>query len=278
MQHMDEVAARQDGSSRSLLRAWLRRATWIGGMAALLALPACLGPAGDEAADNDVAGSENEIAQAVGSYPVGVIPDGSNACPSTSDEITIYMDDEDTDNANSHSNWIGKTESSANTRFHFCRVDGNLFKPFSTVSSLSDMRDDYAVLKLGPACPPGSVEFNRFFDNEDSHGNSNSFDGDIAPNESTHNTRLFFCMFRAAQLGAMTTIGVFPEVSLGFHYGVLAPADFNHGAITHGQFRTDEEDDDDQSSLTVPAQASTAARRIVEPISGGTVFHTALVN
>lgn len=273
MHHMNEVEARQESSS---LRARLRRAMSIGGMAALLALPACLDLAGGEAADDEVAGSENEIAQSVGSYPVGVIPDDDEACPSNSDEITIFMDDEDTDNANSHSGWIGKTDSSANTKFHFCRVEGHLFRPFSTVSSLSDMKDDYAVLKLGPACPPGSVEFNRFFDNEDSNDNSNSFDGNIAPNESTHNTRLFFCMFRAAQIGD-PTISSFPDLDLGFHYGVFAPADFNHGAIAKGQFRTDEEDKDNSSSYTVPAQASTAAHRIVEEISGGTVFHTVLV-
>jgi hypothetical protein len=279
MQHMHAVAARQDSSSVSSLRAWLRRATWIGGVAAGLALSACLGPAGDEVADsalNDAsAGSEHEISQALGSFPVGVIPGVNQDCPPNSDELIIRMDDEDTGNKSHQWLWVGRTNqnetNSHNTRFYFCRVEGGLFRPFST--DLNDVQDDYAVLKLGPSCPPGSVEFNRFFDNEDSH-NANFFSGDIAPNESTGNTRLFFCMFRAAQPND-PTISSFPD--LGFSYGVFAPADFDHGALDKGEIRSDDEDTDNDNSYTVPAQASTAARRIVDDIVGGTVLHTALV-
>jgi hypothetical protein len=93
MHHTNEVEARQDSSSRSLLRAWLRRATWIAGMAAGLALPACLDQAGGEADDdaandaqaNDAqAGSEHETSQALGGFPVGVIPDAGEGCPPSS--------------------------------------------------------------------------------------------------------------------------------------------------------------------------------------------------
>jgi hypothetical protein len=133
------------------------------------------------------------------------------------------------------------------------------------------MKDDYAVLKLGPACPPGSVEFNRFFDNEDT-ANANFFSGVIAPNQSTVNTRLFFCMFRAAQIGD-PTIAVFPNLAPGFAYGVFGPTDFDQGALGFGTIQTDDEDTGNTNGYTVPAQASAAAHRIVEDNGSLTVLH-----
>ncbi len=133
------------------------------------------------------------------------------------------------------------------------------------------MKDDYAVLKLGAACPPGSVQFSRHFDNEDGT-NANFSDGDISPNVSTANTTLYFCMFRAAQLGD-PTIAAFPNLAPGFSYGVFGPPDFNRGALALGTIRTDDEDTDNKNTYSVPAAASVAAQRIIDPDSSATVLH-----
>jgi len=199
-------------------------------------------------------------------FEFGVIPDVGVGCPAGDDEIVIRMDDEDDGNVSSRSGFVGKTnvgETSSATRFDFCKVDGTVFKPFSTSATASDQRDDYAVLKLGLTCPAGSQEFSRHFDNEDD-GNGNFFTGVINPNVSNQDTTLFFCLFRFAASG-VATMSAFPNLGSGFRYGGFGPSDFNRGALAFGTIRTDDEDSGNTSTYTVPSDALSSAMRIIQP-------------
>jgi hypothetical protein len=236
------------------------------------AMPACM----QEDDSPDISETDSEVSGGV--FEVGVIPDVSVGCPGGSDEIVIRMDDEDSGNASRRSGYVGKTnlqETSSATRFYFCKVDGTVFRPFTTFDQGSDQRDDYAVLKLGTTCPNGSQEFSRFFDNEDSN-NGNFSSGDITPNISNTNTRLFFCLFRVAAPGALT-MGSFPDLGAGFSYGVFGPTDFNRGALAFGTIRTDDEDSGNANSYSAPSDALLAAKRIIQPdtstSSGATLLH-----
>lgn len=171
-----------------------------------------------------------------GVHDVGVIPE--TACPSDVEKVTIYMDDEDTTNGNNRSGWIGATLSGSNTKFTFCRVPGNLFKPLDTA-------EPYAVLKLGSTCPAGSETFSRTFDNEDT-SNDNSYTGNIYPSTSTTSpskTTVAFCLFRGSA-GAMS---IFP--SLGFRYGILSRQGLSK-SYGEGWIYTDDEDTSNGNSMS----------------------------
>jgi hypothetical protein len=151
---------------------------------------------------------------------VGVIADaGTMTCPNGA-PIRFEMDNEDYSESSTHHGWIGGGETTIhrNSVFLFCRVPGTKFKPLST---LGDTLTSYAVLKLDASCPPGSMEFRRLFDNEDSN-TANRVSGSMWPNgwDSNGNTSLYFCLFSA---GA-TTMSVFPD--LGISYGVFAQKNF----------------------------------------------------
>ncbi|WP_437276460.1 hypothetical protein WME90_35170 [Sorangium sp. So ce375] len=201
---------------------------------------ACEGELGDGL---DVGSGEaedvGEAESALGVNDVGVIP--ASACPSNFEQITIFMDDEDTSNGNDHGGWIGATQSNSNTRFIFCRVAGSSFKPLNT-------GEPYAVLKLGGTCPAGSEAFSRTFDNEDT-SNSNSSTGNIFPNTSTQSpskTTLAFCLFR----GSASAMSTFPN--LGFNYGILARANLSKsvGVGWDGWIETDDEDTANGNSMS----------------------------
>jgi hypothetical protein len=185
---------------------------------------------------------------------VGIIP-ATGSCPNGQGVSTIYMDDEDHNNANGRGGWIGATTSTNNTTFRFCRVSGSLFRALATTNQV---QHHYAVLKLGSVCPAGSVEFARAFDNED-HNNQNWASGPIAPNSSTHNTVLVFCLFRSAA----TTMSGFPN--LGIAYGVFADSTFSQ-ALATGYVYTDDEDFWNANGYAANAAWLVDAQRI---ISGG---------
>lgn len=271
------------------LRAWLSSAAVITG--ALAAVAGCMADGADASDDSVISDEPSDAlpaadlraedlplqAQVTGGFDVGIIPDLDEQCPAGSDEIVIRMDDEDTGNSSSQLNWVGKTnagEGVHNTRLYFCRVDGTKFKPFSTIANLGDDKDDYAVLKLDAACPPGSVEFSRHFDNED-NANANWSVGNIAPNVSAANTTLEFCAFRAAQLGD-PIINQFPSFGANFRYGVFGPQDFQHGIfgpIDQGTIRTDDENTANTNSYTATPASLMAVQRIIEPAGTVTVLH-----
>ncbi len=170
-------------------------------------------------------------------YDVGVIPEVDTPCPR--ERIVIRMDDEDSDNNNKSHGWNGAVASNNNTRMMFCRVDGRSFKHLSNRDS---RRSNYAVLKLGTHCPNGSLNFERYIDNEDDY-NNNWSDGDIRPNVQGGNTRLRLCVFSGSGYSSRRA-STLP--ALAFHYGVLASSDFAYGR-TYGYFRSDDEDDNNNS-------------------------------
>ncbi len=177
--------------------------------------------------------------KSLGAQDVGVIPKKPGVCPPGSEYIQIYMDDEDRNNANYNWGWVGATQqSSAGTRFGFCRVDGTKFKPLNDNFWVKDLRaETYAVLKLGSSCPTGSMEFIRYFDNEDKN-NANSRSGNIWPNASNSNTTLHFCMFMPSTNFYM---GSFPN--LGIEYGVFAASNISSVYwLAAGFVHTDDED------------------------------------
>jgi hypothetical protein len=177
-----------------------------------------------------------------GLYYVGVIP-GSASCPAGSELITIHMDDEDHNNANSRFGWIGAIVSDKNTTFVFCRVDGTQFNQVAVPYP-------YAVLQLSPQCPAFSMPFSRYFDNEDS-SNQNGGSGNISPNVSAFvqngYTELHFCLFPPNQLPMGTS---FPN--LGIEYGVFASNLLNSGLVsgqTSGHLHTDDEDNSNENNF-----------------------------
>jgi hypothetical protein len=147
----------------------------------------------------------------------------------------------------SHSGWTGTSSTGpALTNVNVCRMDGTQVKPLTATTATSQQ---YAVLKLDDECPPGSIEFSRYFDNDDSvyvgPYNQNWY-GDIRPNTMTENTHLYFCLFR----GGPVTMAEFPDV--GFPYGVFAPEDFVP-ALERGTITIDDEDDSYRSRLYAPS-------------------------
>lgn len=185
------------------------------------------------------------------SSDVGIIP-ATESCPNGQGILTIHMDDEDNNNANSRSGWIGATTSTNNTTFRFCRVPGGLFRALSTTNLV---QNHYAVLKLGTICPNGSVEFTRHFDNED-RNNKNSSSGGIAPNVSDSNTTLVFCLFRSSG----STMSSFPN--LGISYGVFATSTFSQ-ALRTGYAYTDDEDRNNKNSFSANPGWVGDAQRII---------------
>ncbi|HEV2741192.1 MAG TPA: hypothetical protein VGU66_21715 [Candidatus Elarobacter sp.] len=214
-----------------------------------------------------------------GVYDVGIIPEAPNRCPSGSDYLTIYMDDEDSNNQSSLSGWVGAFNQHrgsyvAGTELGFCRVDGtklynlghkNLIN-WGTGNNPNNAlvgAYSYSVLKLGTECPNSSKEFMLTIDNEDTN-NQNAHTGDISPNVSTRNqkgkTFLYLCMFTPSSGPSMSS---FPDFG-GVAYGVFAgrtlppslPGHTNYW-LERGTVISDDEDHNNQNNLNPPGGAST---------------------
>jgi hypothetical protein len=207
-----------------------------------------------------------------GTYDVGVIAAEEGSCNGR-EPITIHMDDEDGSNEDSTSGWVGGVhiDPDHNSVLTFCRMNGTKFG--KVAASVPGARDgDYAVLKLGAACPAGSVEFTRYFDNEDG-SNMDFNEGNISPNTVDGNTTLHFCLFRPENSGGTTITSFFNP---GFSYGVFAASNFTKKLAT-GWIYTDDEDGSNNDQLSVPDSATqTAVANIIEA-SNNTKMHTAQV-
>lgn len=200
----------------------------------------------------------------VASPDVGVIsgPEGCGSSP----EVMFGMDNEDHNEASSVSGWVGKdsVDGSGNTKFYFCRVSGY---NFASLQGFSSARTNYAVLRLGASCPPGSVPFGRYFDNEDDN-NKNFWSGNISPSTNIGNTWMRFCLFKGD--GSIRASGL---PSLGFEYGVFAGSTFGF-ADNWGNIFTDDEDHNNANSYDANSAWSTAAQAIVSA-GGNTTLRTA---
>jgi hypothetical protein len=218
--------------------------------------PGALGP------DRDTATADQAEVALLATTDVGVIP-AASACPASAETIHINMDNEDNRPASNLSGWVGGTtlDSNKNTNFLFCRVSGT---SFASLASFSSSSTNYAVLRLGFDCPPGSVPFSRSFDNEDG-GTLNSSSGNISPNTVSDNTNMMFCLFR----GDGAVISKLP--ALGFSYGVFAAPTFSPVA-QRGSIFTDDEDDNNANGYNADLSWAAAAQEIVVPGSNTTLF------
>ena len=215
----------------------------------------------DAAPDAEEPGAVASLSQALSdSAAVGVIP-SNRGCPPGAPAVRIRFDDEDSGNANKRGGFIASVISNDNTDMLFCRVDGSALYPLG--QTFDRIENHYAVLKLGSVCPNGSVEFFRYFDNEDD-GNRNSIEGSavsIAPNVVNENSTLRFCLFR----GGDTTMTEFPRQFFGanpFGYSVFAASNFSR-ALQTGWFHTDDEDDSNDNSYSTNAAIIGDAQRII---------------
>jgi hypothetical protein len=181
---------------------------------------------------------------------VGVIAPAGMNCPD--EHVMMTLENEREGNWNEHEGWLGATEQDHSfTRFHLCRADGRNFRRARGTSTALN----YAVVKLGSACPAGSVELERYFDNEDRPRGCPSWPwacavgapdtiGDFSPSfYSANNLHLMMCLFRSSPAGSDT-----PLPPLGIPYGVFATPSFP-GAIASGWVHTDDEDDDNANRL-----------------------------
>lgn len=181
-------------------------------------------------------------------YDVGVVLDAGESCPTppgraSARTLDLFMDDED-DNTNRRSGWIGQIESTWDTKFRFCVVPGAQFRRVYTSGSAADAT--YAVARMGASCPPGSVAFGRYFDNEDS-SNRNYSVGHVPPHLSSTNTNLELCMFRGVQ--TTFTLAPIPFPFIGRRYGVFAPPALPW-ALAVGEVYIDGEDSDPASYVS----------------------------
>lgn len=203
-----------------------------------------------------------------GQYDVGVIA-GASGCPSAFKTATLHMDNEDYREASKVSGWVGTTnvDGNGNTNFTFCRVDGRDFRSLTTGSN---SRANYAVLKMGAVCPPGSMQFSRYFDNEDDDPQTSS-NHHMYPSIVDRNTHLYFCMFK----GDGTPAPQLP--SLGFDYGVFAGGSFGFTSAK-GSIYTDDEDDSggNDNGYSIEDEAwKTTASAIVTLSGSNTTMYTA---
>jgi subtilisin family serine protease len=184
---------------------------------------------------NPGSGSANRLLFIGRTSDVGVIPEAGAVCPG--ETISFQMDDEDNNNANSRSGWLGRIQSSNNTIYTFCRVNGTDFHP--AVSGGPVIFQSYAVLKLGATCPAGAVEYLRHFDNEDRR-NANWVSGGVFPNLIDNNSTLNWCVFLPVPAGP-----AFAFPNLGFGYGVVAPPTFSLALATGWIYQDDEDNRND---------------------------------
>ena len=207
---------------------------------------------------------------------VGIIPESPGVCPANSQRVWIDMDDEDRNNANWSTPWIGAFVSTNNTRLEFCKVDGERFRRLTDSGSY---KYRYAVLKLDENCPVGAVPFQRHFDNEDKD-NRNANSGNIWPNTQDGNTTLGFCLFRKDPTRSDRNQGVrhmmsFPD--LGVPYGVFVDPEFDSQFLVPGTSRgaihTDDEDTRNKNSFWAPdGTIDGEARRIVQSDNNTTLI------
>lgn len=217
----------------------------------------------DEVVYYDLESGPASVPILVSTPDVGVIP-GPDGCGSQA-ESYMNMDNEDHNQASNVSGWVGKdyVDGAGNTRFYFCRVSGY---SFSSLRNYSSSRTDYAVLQLGASCPPGSVSFARYFDNED-NANGNFWFGNISPNTSINDTWMRFCLFKGD--GAISN-GL---PNLGFEYGVFASSSFGWGNAS-GAIFTDDEDTRNANGYEASASVAPIAQMIVSS-GGNTTLRTA---
>jgi hypothetical protein len=169
---------------------------------------------------------------------VGVIPE-VNSCPSQYSYVQIYMDDENTRNANNRSGWIGATASGTNTAWRFCKLTTASSVQFRPLPS-AGAANNYAVQNMGVFCPPGATRVGRFHDNQGG-SNSNSSIGNVFPSVNVlgRNWLVFACHYAGGAYSPIGPMTVFPNLNM--KYGVFGPDSSPYGLLKGWVYQDDED-------------------------------------
>jgi hypothetical protein len=168
---------------------------------------------------------------------VGVIADYNSAGSTGAyDVLEIFMDCEDTRNANGREGWIGGNTVDRNVTLKLCLVPKSLFSGYKYTR--------YAVLSLDYGM---DHMIERFFDNEDSNNkNSIKLKGEVIKQDKiseklgggiTQDKNTTLCFYYYDQ-DTKTGMESFPD--LGIHYGVFGSTAENNRS--KGWILTDDED------------------------------------
>lgn len=194
---------------------------------------------------------------------VGVIR-GSGSCGADMQEYSVYFDNEDHNNANGRSGWIGATQSDSNTLLRLCGTNGKQFE----TAALQGAR--FALVLLGDACPAGFTRLDRFHDNEDHNTQSWDTAPEGSPTDtvgSAKNTNMAFCVTTGSSTGVANS--AFPN--LGVPYGVFGGRlpSLSSWALDRGSIHMDDEDNNNQNS---PDSPPAFALEFLEPGNNTTYY------
>ncbi len=172
------------------------------------------------------------------SLNVGVIPE-VNSCPTSYSYVQIHMDDENSQNANNRSGWLGATASGSNTSWRFCKLtpaSSVQFRPLPSVGT----QHNYAVQNMGVFCPPGATRVGRQHDNQGGSNNNSSI-GNVFPSVNVlgRNWLVFACHYSGGAYSPIGPMSAFPNLNM--KYGVFGP-DTSPYALLRGWVYQDDED------------------------------------
>jgi len=189
---------------------------------------------------------------ATGWNTVGVImeADGCGIYP----RYDVFFDNEDSFNANKRGGWIGGILSNRNTQMPFCAINSDTFLPAIQAGA------KFALLNIGGGvCPPGTVKFDRFHNNETNRpmswdsmppGSYTKTVLPLDPNVHQKNTNMSFCVAKGFTPNAVTN-GHFPN--LGISYGVFGGHEGNPAwALSSGWIHMDDQDGGNWNQPEVP--------------------------
>ncbi len=193
---------------------------------------------------------------------VGVVAN-AGSCPSWSEEISIFMDNEDNNNQTSftyngglpyYNPW--QTDYNGNTTLTYCRVDGGNF--WFGVPQTIQSPFDYGLLQLGYSSFPLVYKYHVNIDNEDNSNNTQLLSGNLTIGYVNSNVQLRYYKMLG---GGTNNISGFPN--FGFSYGV-------HGG-TSNYYITDDEDNNNASITSNINIAQNCVRTIN---AGGNRYNT----
>ncbi|MBR5693692.1 MAG: hypothetical protein IKX42_08365 [Fibrobacter sp.] len=164
---------------------------------------------------------------------IGVLMNSSSC--ETGETVVIDMDVEDSNNDTKVVD--GKKENLPNPGvslgghviFKYCVLN---------VSSATQVKFDYAVLRLDKKCPSGAQPFQRHHDNEDSN-NANHSSGKISPNVVNKDATLEYCFVPKDSKSKV-------DYPVGKNYGVFAKPKSGEAKdnVVYTKFKVDDNDDD----------------------------------
>lgn len=159
-------------------------------------------------------------------------------------EYFVYLDNEDSFNANKRGGWIGATDSNRNTKISFCAVDAEFFNLAAQSGA------QFAVLHILGLCPNGTSSFDRIHNDEWNDNRDTmsmpvgSYTKIIKKSSGGYVPYSYFNMSFCVSKGYtpnQVTNAYFPD--LGFSYGVFGGANgIPSWALNSGFIHMDDED------------------------------------